>query len=81
MGAGDCHEVEGASRGEHAIGCGEGYEPGARQTGGDRDKVLLGHADIEEALRERVAERQDVGVFAEVGGKPDNLGRALHQGP
>ena len=43
------------------------------QPGGDRDQVLLGHADVEEAVGKGVAERQDVGVLAEVGGQADDL--------
>ena len=73
MGDGDGDEVEGAPRGEDAIGGGEGDLARPGETGGDGDEVLLRHADIEEAVGKGVAERQDVGVLAEVGGEADDL--------
>ena len=56
-----------------AVCGGVGDETGAGEPGGDGDEVLLGHADIEEALGKGVAERQDVGVLAEVRGQSDDI--------
>ena len=73
MGDGDRDEVEGAPRSEHAVGRRERDTPSPREPRGDRDQVLLRHADIEEALGKRLLERQNVGVFAEVCGQRDDF--------
>ena len=36
-------------------------------------QILLGHADVEKPVRMRVTERQDIGVFPEIGGQSHNL--------
>ena len=72
--AGDGDEIISAAAREHAVGRAVRCVSGARQSSSDRDQVLLRHADIEEAVGKCVAERQDVGVFAEVGGEPDDVG-------
>ena len=62
--AADCDEVVGAACGENAIGGAERDKPSAGQSGGDADHVLFGHTDVKKSIRERLFERENIGVFA-----------------
>ena len=53
------HELVRAERRERRDRVRERDEPGLGETGGDADHVLLGHADVEEPVREPLRERLD----------------------
>src|SRR5699024_2680711 len=76
-------EVVGAAGREHRVGGGEGDVPLHREPGGGAEQRLLGHPDLVEPLRHRVAEDVQVGVLGEVGAEADDplVGlRGLDQG-
>ena len=62
-------EVVGAPGGEHRIGGGEGHQTGLGHPRGGAEQQLLGHAHLEEPLRERLREDVHIGVLAQIGGQ------------
>ena len=64
----DRDEVERTPRGEHRERGGDGHEPGLLQPEGDRDQVLLGHADVHEPVGERLRERGEPRHPGDIGG-------------
>ena len=65
--------VVGATRREDAVGDGDRKEADLREPAGDSHHVRLRHADLEEPIRERLGERQHVGVLGQVGREHDDV--------
>ena len=69
LGGVQAQEVVGAAGGEHGVRGGERDQAGFGQAGGGAEEQLLGHAHLEEPLREGLREDVHVRVFAQVRGE------------